>query len=364
MIIDFDALLKPIDGDSPQGIDLSLTPTYDSIREAIRADNPILYELSLQDQIKKPKWDDAANLCYTALLNQTKDWQLAFWLCEAVGEMNKLEGLERSLEFLYQFGQLFWNSSFPIDPTHRCHLLSSFERKLIKLLYQIPLTKPQTLTLRPFNMQDWMNVENMERSFQKDNRLKEQAIGNGTPILDNFQMAFKDTSNTVLTNHIKLIQSCAKNLKLLCGFLDECELDAFDQPSFKEVFDILNSMEQLVSNYIYNDNLKIPNNDDINPVLVNVVPIQEHLITMESNVMEIQSTSSSNPNTSPTRKEVYNQIRYLSKILYELEPHSPTPHILGRIGEWEQKNLGQILESLSQDPNDFPILLRILGIAV
>ena len=74
--IDIDAILTPIPGDHPAGEDLRYTPTYDEIKEARRADDP-LDRGEWEREIKTSDWDKVVTLAVEALREKTKDLQIA-----------------------------------------------------------------------------------------------------------------------------------------------------------------------------------------------------------------------------------------------------------------------------------------------
>ena len=81
-VIDLEALLSPISEEAPSGESLRYSGLYDEVAEARRADD----NLNLgewQTELKVADYRKVKDLVIPALSTQTKDLQLAVWLCEA-----------------------------------------------------------------------------------------------------------------------------------------------------------------------------------------------------------------------------------------------------------------------------------------
>jgi len=144
--IDVQALLTPIPGENPAGTDLRYTKLYDEIREARREKETF----GVGDQgptIKRADWNKVIKLCNDALLNKTKDLQIAVWLTEALVRIDGFEGLSAGLQILQGLLGNFWAQAYPMiednDLDFRSGPLEFMNEKLSFSIRQIPLTDPK-----------------------------------------------------------------------------------------------------------------------------------------------------------------------------------------------------------------------------
>src|SRR5690348_3693410 len=77
-----DEVLVPIPGARPGGVELRYDPLYDKIKEARREEEDIP-QGDWQTTRKTADWPQVIKLTKDALVNKSKDLQLAVWLAEA-----------------------------------------------------------------------------------------------------------------------------------------------------------------------------------------------------------------------------------------------------------------------------------------
>ncbi|KAG0928498.1 hypothetical protein G6F31_017701 [Rhizopus arrhizus] len=90
---DINALLQPIPGDAPCGVDLVFSPEFDAIREARRHDDPQLDQGDWVIDLKEADWPEVARICSTVLRERSKDIRIASWLAEAWAKTRGFAGL-------------------------------------------------------------------------------------------------------------------------------------------------------------------------------------------------------------------------------------------------------------------------------
>ena len=105
-------LLRPIPGLNPSGADLRYTAVYDQIKEARRED-PDLPQGVWKRERKTADWGAVADLCADALVNKTKDLQVAAWLAEAWTHRDGFCGLAEGLNLLRGLVDRFWATVYP-----------------------------------------------------------------------------------------------------------------------------------------------------------------------------------------------------------------------------------------------------------
>ena len=140
--IDLVGILTPVGDDNPAGEDLRYV-LFDEITEARRADDA-LDRGDWQRDIKSADWETVISLCSDALVNRTKDLQIAAWLTEALTITEGFEGLLTGLKVIRGFLENFWESVYPEieddDLDFRIGRLEFLNTALGVRIKQIPLT--------------------------------------------------------------------------------------------------------------------------------------------------------------------------------------------------------------------------------
>ena len=141
--IDIEAILAPIPGDNPAGEDLRYGPAYDQIKEARRADD-LLDRGDWQREIKTSDWDAVITTAVDALINKSKDLQIAAWLTEALVDTEGFSGLAIGLKLLAGFLRDYWEHVYPViedgDLDFRIGPIEHMNEKLWLAVKQVPLT--------------------------------------------------------------------------------------------------------------------------------------------------------------------------------------------------------------------------------
>jgi type VI secretion system protein ImpA len=141
--IDIEAILAPIPGDNPAGEDLRYSPAYDQIKEARRADD-LLDRGDWQREIKTSDWDAVITTAVDALINKSKDLQIAAWLTEALVDTEGFSGLAIGLKILSGFLRDYWEHVYPViedgDLDFRIGPIEHMNEKLWLAVKQVPLT--------------------------------------------------------------------------------------------------------------------------------------------------------------------------------------------------------------------------------
>ena len=61
------------------------------------------------------------------------------------------------------------------------------------------------------------------------------------------------------------------------------------------------------------------------------------------------------------RDKAYKLLEEIADYLSEIEPHSPTPHLIRRAVSWGDMTLAEVLKDLSKQSGDMNSALRFLG---
>jgi type VI secretion system protein ImpA len=118
---DLEALLAPIPGDSPQGIDIredfSAASPYNRLRDARSEARDAergqdAGEADVRDPT--PSWRSIRELALTTLAATTKDLEVAAWLTEALVRSHGLAGLAAGAQLMKGLAERYWDGLFPL----------------------------------------------------------------------------------------------------------------------------------------------------------------------------------------------------------------------------------------------------------
>ena len=105
-------ILNPIPGDNPSGQNLRFAPLYDKIKEARREDDE-LNQGAWQYERKVADWVTVVKLAQDAIATQSKDLQLAAWLCEGLLRKEGMGGFREGLGLCKDLMERFWDTLYP-----------------------------------------------------------------------------------------------------------------------------------------------------------------------------------------------------------------------------------------------------------
>ncbi|HME25578.1 MAG TPA: type VI secretion system protein TssA [Acetobacteraceae bacterium] len=120
---DLEALLAPIPGDAPQGVDLredfSATSPYNRLRDARseardaeRGQDSAAADQEVRDPA--PFWRTVREVALTTLTGTTKDLEVAAWLTEALVRSHGLAGLTAGAQVMGGLAERYWDGLFPL----------------------------------------------------------------------------------------------------------------------------------------------------------------------------------------------------------------------------------------------------------
>ena len=120
-ILDFDALLAPIDGENPAGIDLredpSPTSAYFAIKDARTAARATERALETEEDPggPVPEWRVVAELAPSAIAEKSKDLELACWLTEGLVRLHGFAGVRDGFILIKGLVDNFWEGLYPLE---------------------------------------------------------------------------------------------------------------------------------------------------------------------------------------------------------------------------------------------------------
>lgn len=231
MAIDIDSILTPIPGDNPAGEDLRYTATYEELKEARRADDP-LDRGQWQREIKTADWNKVVAIATEVLSSKTKDLQIAAFLTEALSNIEGFAGVTAGLTIITGFLRLFWEHLYPRiedgDLEYRVGSLEFLNEKLWLPIKQIPLTDTNTAGYSWMKWQESRKVGsekdllNQSGSVDANKRkARTELIAEGKLTAEEFDTAVTLSSKAFYQTLAEKVTACVEAFEQLDATVDE-----------------------------------------------------------------------------------------------------------------------------------------------
>ena len=239
-------ILNPIPGDNPSGQSVRLTPVYDRIREARREDDA-LAQGAWQIERKVADHSLAIKLVQDVLATQSKDLQLAAWLCDSLLRRDGIAGLRDGITLCQALLDRFWDTLYPqVEEGELDDRLAPVEWISSKLL--IPV-KSVPLCRAGYNFFEYKNsrgVEYEDLAKSKDQKAaREKALKDGKLAPELFDKSFTESPKAF---YAELERQCDAALEAV-QTLDLTCVDRFGPkaaPSFTKLQETLQEVRHIV----------------------------------------------------------------------------------------------------------------------
>ncbi|MEB3702562.1 Type VI secretion system protein TssA [Candidatus Bealeia paramacronuclearis] len=350
------SLLTPFRGTDPAGEFLRYTEVYDQIREARREDDASLPQGIWQTEIKKADWDQLVKLTYNALLNRSKDLQIAVWLTEGWMYTEGVAGLSRGLELIYGLTKGFWDCAYPkLDASGYEHRIVPYDWINDRLSDDVPyilITMPSESPMVPYRLIDWNEANRIEiqsRSSPERAKILAEAQEKKRPTV----AKLKDGINkTPVLFYAHILEECDRSLKLL-NLLDEelkLHLDG-ESPSFYKIREKIENFQRFARGVVSErGTAKVANIKTSKSAAPVVESMGTYTIKTPNELGPIQS-----------REQAYARLKDIADYLAKVEPHSPTPYLIRKAVTWANKPLGDIFKEVVETQNDVNSFIKLIS---
>ena len=364
VLTDLDRLLAPISLEHPCGEWLRYQGTYEQVREARREDDAGLPQGVWQSELKRADWGAVEALCSEALVNRSKDLQLAAWLLEAWIQLDRFAGAARGVELMRRLCSDFWEQMYPAidgqDMTARLAPIQWVNEKLARRLRLLRLTRPSMESVPAYSLADW------------DVALRNP--GEGSP-QDAITMA-KFQQSVTLTSY----QWFAALQKDVFATIDRVR--AFDElmdekagklaPGLLQFRSEVSSVEQLLESMLSAtrgnepEPAPAPAREAVSALALQpAADDQAHLPASLSPLPSEADLGAAHCPALPqariqTRADAYRLLEEIAAFLHQNDPHSPTPYLIWRAVAWGNMHFDELLPELVRDQGELSDLVRLL----
>ncbi|MDR1333018.1 MAG: type VI secretion system ImpA family N-terminal domain-containing protein [Holosporales bacterium] len=341
--ISLDAIVAEIGG-SPDGVgyDVSLTKIYDEIKDARFEEDHSVSLGVWERELKRADWGLAEKLAFEALVEKSKDLQIAGWLIEALAVLDGFDGILNGVQILTKFVEVFWEKGYP-----KTEDLQSDEEQKFRILEWVYDAIAQASKFVSFASGggEGVNIYQYDYAVELRNTVAKAKTA-ASRIMENAQKngvkTVEDISNIVSNASASDISKLRETIEAISGAIDEFKnmLSEASGTQASGVFHgLLGNLKKIENVMTYNR--KAQSGGD----KVHIIPPQsgdEFGIDFDS------------------RDAIYDKVDAIAKRLAVIERHSPSSYILSLVVSWKHKNLLEIMDDLKTGNSESHRLLKSL----
>lgn len=363
--IDLSPLLDPIADGKPAGEWLRYEPLYGKIQEARRADDESLPQGIWKTAPKRADHSEVIRLCRDALQNQTKDLQIAAWLCESWSRVHGPRGLCVGLLLIASLCDRYWDILYPVldengDASYRLAPLESLDRALALQLKLLPLTQPVVGQERILTFSDWERAQRVKPSAGPEE-------GDAALSASDFLARAAQTPSRglrALRTFLLEVHKSAVNLEsVIDGKIDTTSA------ALREVREVAQAILGVLGQLPQIAHEEEPRGSGPGSAAAGALSAPlEYTPSAASSGSSPSSLSGSIPDPESagrgpirSRTEAYARLSEAAEYLMRTEPHSPVPYLVRRAVSWGGMSLVQLLDELVQDDSDRRAIFALLA---
>lgn len=351
LVIDVPALLAPIPGDKPTGVnprdDDSATSTYYDARNvrgvanAAEKDwlNLVLSNAPGADEARDramQAWQQLQEKCETILREKSKDLEILEWLIEALMRIEGFAGLHAGLFLAAETLDKFWDdvnySVDPDDPTAKGFNFDRLNKTLIAPVMRTPVTPPAG-DRGPLPL---ATLQQMQKDKAGLGEAEAAARAGGRP--------FYQPLGVHLRTSMAAWQRIGKTLNAKMGD---------DAPSVTQLSELLVDLEKMV---------KLVAGSLVDPPAGAAAAAEGDAAAAAEGAPDGAQANFARPGTFATREQALNMLAAVAKYFREYEPQSPVSYALDATIDRARMSLPELLEELLPDTEARRRMLQIAGI--
>lgn len=351
-------LLTPLSGSEPAGRWMRYERAYNEISKAREEDDPSLPMGEWERPQIRADWRGVAASCRQLLAEDSKDFQVAAWLCEAWIRLYRLDGLQAGLDLISGMLEQYWQNGWPaIEDGDTDRRIAPF----VWLNVTLPLTLKQHIQIlsagnlreQALTLIDWEAAPLTESQDNDDDTdTDDKPVMSRAGLRASVRTAEAPALLTVLTQTELALQK----ILLLSDRLDA--LMPVDSPSLSRLRAVLESILAAAQSLYREVERKMPA-----AVLTagadNVLPVYADL---EDDAVS-QTSSPALAGKLSSREQAYRQLEAAADYLQAIEPHSPTPYLVKRAVRWGQMSLPELIEEAGTEEGALERFFLMLGIS-
>jgi type VI secretion system protein ImpA len=358
MAIDVNELLAPIPGSDPAGSDASFSDQFDRIREARRADDPLLAQGEWKTEIKVADWREAQSLSEDILLRTSKDLQAAVWLAEAVISRHGLEGARDGFSMLAGLLDTYWDGLYPRaedgDLEERASKLAWFATYGARALQLIRLNDdPQA----PLTLAGWIDSREVDNLGRQNAEAYQAALDEGRINGEAYDSRMIATPEALLMERLVEVQA-ARDAFTRFSAISDGRLGR-DAPSLGAIEEGLKKIQQIYA--------KVATAKGIGGVAVVADENQDAQASTGGTTAGAAGTGAGvaldlGGGSLASKEAALRALGEIAGFFRRTEPHSPVAYLLERAVLWANMPLEQFLAELIRDEGTLSSIRERVGL--
>jgi type VI secretion system protein ImpA len=333
--VSFDALIDPIDTSMPTGKSVRGNGVYNAIEQARRQDDASLPLGAWDRDLKRADWDKVSAVAVDALVNKSKDLQLAGWLLEAQINKTGFAGIAACMMLMKTLCERYWEELYPQaedgDLEYRANIIHWINEKLLPALRMVPVTA--TGRERDYSWADWELARRNEQ-VRASNGGRDHPQIEGVTVSEMLAAMGATSTDSYMGLHQLLIEAL-EAIETLTDTLDQ--QFGKEAPSLMTLAGLLEQILSLAESELHKRGVR--------PAL----PSEEELVTEELPIPAAGPDDIRVPQTTGAirdRADAYARLIEVADFLMRLEPHSPAPYLVRRATEWGRLNTVELYQEL------------------
>lgn len=357
-IIDVEAILTPIPGDSPSGKDVRDGKDFDILKEA-RREEENLSQGDWKHDAKAADWPKAIQTATNILTTQSKDLQVAAWLVEALLKRHGFGGLRDGLNILRGLHENFWDSLYPAiedgDLEYRSGKLEALNKLLPISINTAPLIRSSDgVSYSYVHYKESQEVENLRRAAASDSEKRRQlqeALQDGKLEGEKFEKAVASTPFAHCKALLDQLSECWEAYEQLDQVLDAKYGEA--APSLRAVKDAIGECRSLMDSITRKKGgVGLGTAETAEAGQETGVPVQ----------VAGQAGGLSSGIEPRDRAEALRRLAGVAEFFRKTEPHSPVAYLVQRAARWGEMPLEEWLREVIKDESVLGGVRETLGI--
>jgi type VI secretion system protein ImpA len=358
-VFDVEALVQPIPGDAPCGVDLrgddSPASPYYAIKDARNSARAVERQLLLDPtaETAPPDWSPVMEMAPALLAEKTKDLEIVAWFIEALVRTHGFAGMRDGYVLARRLCETFWDGVFPMPDEEgvatRVAPLTGLngadsEGTLIAPIRTQPLaTGPEGQSL---GMWEYDKAVELDKLPAEEKQAK---IAEGAVSLADFEAAVRRGGAARYRTLAADLAGSREAFDALGAVLDEkCGADSPPMSNIRSMLEKFDEVLRLVA--------------------------REFLVVAEAPAAGAADAGGADSGSSAgggggvggalnSREDAFRQLELVADYFRRTEPHSPLSYSLQQAVRWGRMPLPDLLTELIPDENVRNQLFRVTGMA-
>lgn len=341
-------VLNPISAQEPCGKWLRYSSEFMSLSKLREEDDPNLPMGEWERPLIKADWKKIVDKCVNFLHQNSKDLQVAIWLCDGLVRTNQIYGLNVGLIIMSKLVHNYWENMWPeIEKNDDNARVAPFvwlnTRFISRLNQSIVLLQPSKSRKKTIYLDDWK--KSLKDNFEKSGLSREKIRNSATEEDVEWLNEIKELSNESLV----AVKHLSKDLD---NYLGKESPSLFNlQETIQTISNCSSSLlVKFTINITKKEDAVIEKQSDSNSTKENQKEKTKEIIK-DSKSLEHKNTMPVNDFTETLmdRDDAYNKLNEIAKYLQKIEPHSPTPYLIYKMVKWKNMNLEELINNIRDE---------------